>query len=452
MGLAAVFLVAVAVRLIWVTWVQPPSEAVFSDMRNYVDRGLIAIGHKDIAERKLYALALWPYGAHSWYGALIGVFGPPDWACTLDRELGWTGGDLRWVDRAHAVTAALVAPFTYLASFEVTRRWKVALAAGLGVALWPQLITYTGFYSSEVPYSICIAATLWLGARVGRTGRGAAALGVAMAVGATMRPVILLTAVLVVPWLAWRHWTDRRQLARQVVLFCLPLALMAGASSWRFHEYTGRWGLLSANGAMAQLFAITDYKTIGNHPESGFNPPARGRGYKGHYYFRGKITDEAPLKAETRRVWASLTWAERNHYLHRNVGLLFHSNELWPERNAVRYAKNARTPAPERNQWRRDALPAYNQLAWVLLLLACLGSVRGAHQRSAGVELALLHVFALVYAAAFYYGELRYRVPYDPVFFVLATGLASKGPPDRVRAALVALAIATLAIWLALPF
>ena len=58
--------------------------------------------------------------------------------------------------------------------------------------------------------------------------------------------------------------------------------------------------------------------------------------------------------------------------------------------------------------------------SYLLVPLSLAGLALLAFRRNLGLELAAMHVLALLFTAAFYFGEQRYRVPYDPVLILLA--------------------------------
>jgi hypothetical protein len=58
---------------------------------------------------------------------------------------------------------------------------------------------------------------------------------------------------------------------------------------------------------------------------------------------------------------------------------------------------------------------------YLLAPLSLLGFLTLLRRRNDGVEWLALHGFTMLFAAARYFGEIRYRVPYDPLLFVLAT-------------------------------
>ena len=442
--LGSVFAVAATLRIVWVLWVQPPEEAVFSDMRSYLHQAMVVLGYRK-AEGPA-TMVLFPWGVHSWYAALLYLFGPPDWGYTLGRT-GWTGGSLTPVAIAHAVTNALVAPLTFLAALEITHRRNTALVAGLIIALWPPLLVFSGFFTSETPFAVGVAASTWLLARSARTGSGGWAAGLALAVGSLMRPPMLLTAGLSVVWMALRS-LRKPALVRATAGMAIVLVLIVGFSAARFHAYTGRMGLISANGELARLFAVSDYRRVVNPQGKGFRPPARSEalGFVGEFEFNGDWLQDEQFTSERTRIWSGMGWGQRAGVLGRNVSLLVAQNSLWPERAAVLYAKDAGVANPERHQWRVDLVPVHEVLAWILVPLALLGLARSVGRDSPGMQVVGMQLFTLVFAAAFYFGETRYRVPYDAVLVVAAACAftpppAPASPPDRRLLGVVAVAL-----------
>ncbi len=322
-----------------------------------------------------------------------------------------------------SVASALIAPLTALAGAYVFARRRPALLAGLLVALWYPQFLYVGYFSSETPYAFFLALSLWATLRAGFTGRGGLLAGLATGIAFTIRPQIILTVALLGLWAIFR----RRELPgfrlRTAVAFALPLVAILAFSTWRYHRITGEWHLISDNGSVGRLFASTEYKRIESYfvakssrgkkdREYGqrmFQPPAtRQIGNRETFRFEGYIADDKILTAERKRFLADKTPLYRLWLLQRNIPLLVYRNQNWPEKNAPKGVVRA---VPY-HVW-----PVGEKL--VLAPLALVAMFLLTRRKNLALEVIALHVLTMIYAAAMYFAEVRYRMPYDPALLLL---------------------------------
>ncbi len=480
--LGAVFLAALVVRLWWVFEVQPPGEAVFSDMRGYIQRALWLLrGEQDISVERQFTMALYPFGTHWFLAALLRLPGSVDPEVLAGTRLGLVGCDLSALGVVQALLNAAVVPFAMLAARRMFRGLAGPLVVGVLLAFWHPLLVFSGYFLSETPFTFCLALSFWLWLRYFQTGRGHWAAGLAVAVGFTFRPQLLLTALLGLLWLACRHGRIPSFRWRHLAWLALPIALTVTLSAARYRHFTGEWGLISGNAAIGRFFAATEYAGIRGGKGHRFTPPARTpeNGFAGAYVVPGFISEAAPLDEERERVWSAKTTMEKAFTLQRNIAFLAHRNLLWPERNAAHYAERHRatmkrlglaTEVPEEGEdrnpeeetdeedgagpdepgWRQQLVGLDEAVVlYGLIPLALLGLAFVAWRRHPGLELAALHLGTMAFSAAAYFGEVRYRVPYD-VFLVLAAvysvlALArlepSPGPQGRLPRLLAAVGI-----------
>ncbi|HUT78863.1 MAG TPA: hypothetical protein VM285_14295 [Polyangia bacterium] len=494
LGLALIALVAFAIRLFWVLEVQPPGEAVFSDMRSYIHRAVwLVLRQQEISDSRALDAALFPYGVHYFYALQLVLSGLASPEIGEQMRYHYAGTDLTALAVVQAVANALVVIFSMLAARRCMRSPWGPIATGVLVAVWHPLVSYAGFFSSETPYACMVSLSFWLWLRYAQTGKGALGAGLATAAGFTMRPQLLLTAVLGIAWLLYRRKRLAHFRVAQLAWLAAPLLLVVAFSAWRFHSFTGEWGLISGNAAIGRFFAATDYASIAADDRRTFQPPARStsNGFEGVFEFEGFISDAAPLEAERERIWSARTTLEKLGTLRRNVLLLFRDNRLWPERNAAKYAaafaaagermrleradtdrreiqrrareveRSVAREAGEASAWRQGLLTVFEPVVfWGLVPLACIGLLVVVRRFNPGLEIAALHVGTMVYSAAAYFGEARYRVPYDPLLILLAVaGIltlirieGSTEPQDRVTAIAAGAALVSLVAFLAVPW
>jgi hypothetical protein len=448
-------LLALGVRLWWTLHVQPPDEAIFSDMRSYVHRAVwLLFDQQHVSRYRELDAALFPYGTHYLLALLLRACGLATPDLPEQIEYSFAGVDLAGPAVAWALLGAGTVAFAMLAARLAFGGLRGPLAVGALLALWHPLITYTGYFTSETPFACFLALGFWLCLRYASTGRGAWLAGVALAAGFTFRPQLLLTALLLLSWVALRHRRIPGFCWPQLAWLALPVALVVAFSAWRYHSLAGEPGLISGNAALGRFFAATDYESVeADGGKRFFHPPARSpqHGFEGRFRVLGFISDAEPLDAERERVWASRSRPEKLATLARNVSFLFHRNRLWPERAAAQYAglhaaakrrmeleregvppeearrratearREAERDFAERGRWRTVLLRIWEPVVlFGLLPLSLVGLGLAFRRFNPGLELAALHVATMVCAAAMYFGEARYRVPYDPILVLLA--------------------------------
>jgi hypothetical protein len=397
---ALAFVVALAVRATWLLVYQRPADGVFSDMAGYVARAQALLqGHDDET--------CFPPGTHWFYAAQMALWGPDGLGA-----MGW----------AQVVLGASLAPLSVLLARRVSGSVVAAAVVGGLVALWHPLVTFGGYFSSELPFAVALLASVLGWVRWQQTARGGVLTGVAMGFAYLIRPTALLAFALLFAWACLRGLGSWR--GRLSVLAPVLLAILLGAA--RYHDRTGRWGLISDNGAVASFFAWTDYLGLQATPppgapvpiQRGFHPPSRNtREFLPDYTYTGLRCDPAPLLAERNRVIAASSATTLAARVLRNVTSLFRGNPLWPER--TRATEGFRQTLQTQWPWVvTAALLPLSGLGLVCHLLS-FWSPHRPELRAARTTVALC-LLSAVLAAAAYTGEVRYRVPYDPLLLVFA--------------------------------
>jgi len=405
--LLVAFAAAFLIRLIWVSWIQVPGDGITSDMSGYISRGRTLLpGGPNIAPKNMVC---YPYGAHTYYGLQQLVFGKG--AYTV----------MAWFQ---AAASAVVVP----ASIAIAWRCGLGLSAGYLVgaliALWPPAISFAGYFSSETPYALFLITFTWAWLRWTQTGKGAWLAGCLGAIAFTIRPQLLVTFLLGLAWL-WTLPGTRltTRLRNSVPTLVFPMLIILAFSMTRYHAMTDGFGLISTNSTVGRFFADTEYRRLAAIPPEKahradeikpnyFHPPARSpsNGFTGDFVFVGDTCQSPKIEAERRRFIADKSVGYRIGLIQRNTHLLFYRNNLWPERNYW-----------DSHDWRRPLMEASAPLVQYLVVpLALLGFFGLIRRRNFGVEWLALHGFTMLFAAARYFGEVRYRVPYDPLFLILA--------------------------------
>jgi hypothetical protein len=396
-----VFVLAFAVRLAWALRVQSPVTAVFSDMGGYVQRARWLLDGTIPSD--IEGLFIYPWGAHCFIGLELAVFG-------LDAPVA--------IAVVHALVGAVPAACMVPLTLRLLPSPAAAAAAGVLVALWQPQIIYVGFFLSEIWFSALVALHAVLSARRATGGARSCAVGLLSASAFVVRPQFLLT------WLVdtcahvvsrYRH-RGLRQAGVVLAWLAVPMAVAIAVSSVRLHGLSGRWGLISDNANLNRLFADTDVCRVeatwesarGEHFHWQFSPPAKQPcESEGVVRFDGFIGDPRLLEPIRQEWLRGVSWTARVTRAMRNAELLAVGNDLFPENGY------------EESPFRRDLQRGFAAvLLFGVLPLCGVGLVLGPPDRLKFLVLA--NVASVVIAAARYYGESRYRVPYDPFAILFA--------------------------------
>jgi hypothetical protein len=185
---------------------------------------------------------------------------------------------------------------------------------------------------------------------------------------------------------------------------------------------------------MARLFADTSYgkvRALTSDPDGNvigeffFEPPSKVQtGEHRELFFKGYLGDPEILGQARRDAVATMTVRERFARWWSNVSLLFVRNDLWPEH----------THLPPDRPGRIIYIDLCKAILLALLVpLTLVGLRAGAEKPTPVVVVAGAHVLTAIVTAGFFYGEARYRVPYDMFFFLLALEGARQLVPELAR-------------------
>jgi hypothetical protein len=402
----AVFVVALAARLLWVAYVDNPFDNIFSDMGGYINRARqAAYGSGD--PFPIFA-TLYPPGAHLVYAAEMKLVGFDHHGPMLFLNCLW---------------GAAVAPSALLMATRIEKRLPIAVLVGLFMALWYPVLAFCGFFSSEQPFAGALAVSAWLLVRQVDTGKGAISLGIASGVAYLIRPQIILTlfALTLLGLLVvfrepiQRRFAFLRRLPAMPRLRVVQLLVAGGIltaavvfGAVRYHSLCGRWGLISDNSAMTRLWADTNYGKVRSRQGFFFeSPPKNENGEHRELLVDGYVGDPAVLDQARRNEVHYMTLGDRVVRWVRNVRFLFADNALWPE------------SMHQGQGWRLKTYEATRRvLLYSLCPLALLGMVRCFRRPTLVPIVCTAHVLTMLVVAAFFFAEQRYRVPYD-VFIVL---------------------------------
>ncbi|PRP90254.1 hypothetical protein ENSA5_66670 [Enhygromyxa salina] len=452
---------AVVSRLVWVVWVHPPRDHVFSDMAHYVYRARLVAALEVHAGAREMAWQAW--GTHALLAIPIVLLGPGQSALEL-AGLMWAGLSAATVVLGYRL-AARVLPGGQ-------PHWP-AIAVGLALLVWVPLVSHTGFFVSETPYTCMLLATTLGAVRLIQDGRGATSAGVSGAVAFVLRPQsAVFFALLGAAWLLDRRHRDapggsrgtwsRRVDTRAALLFALPLAVALAISMIRVRVYTGEFGGVAENASMNltagrchnivtraypseaarasaeqtgspradRRISLPGFRALGregpDHPLA-LRPALGGESID----VVGYIGDRGVHREVRRRCYAATGVGGQLRYSVSNVALLWIIARPWPE-SSDRGAPEL-LPLALRGRDLAASLAPLSLLGMILALVAWArasprpGSPPSpsppADPRPAGLGVCALQLLSLLITAAVFFGTPRLRTPYDPYALVLATAL-----------------------------
>jgi hypothetical protein len=409
-GLLFVTLAALAVRLVWNLKLHRPLDFAYSDMGGYLERANEMFNRP---WKPAEYLTLYPYGTHYFIFAIKAVFGR-----TNATAIGV----------AFAVLGTLAVSFTYATARRFSpSKWVRRITAFILIFYYPW-ISLGGYTLSEIPFTFCAAAAAFYGLRLADQGRRGDAwlLGLFLGLGATVRPQMLVAVVflaihLVVRRRAWKNFT-RGLVPRALV----PLALILAFSAARLHWHSGHWGLISTNGPLNAVFGRCHNTGLAAKARDGggfFGPPSLGallayeKEHKNPIFtldpamgvtitFTGHMWDEAPNRKLAADCVKKTGWLRQAKYAVTHVVLLWGYNIIWPDQGQPKY------------RMKMAVFCVAHSIA--IMPPAALAMILAFRRRRARSMLLALHVWSQVLTAMLYFGDTRYRAPYDGLLTILA--------------------------------
>lgn len=400
--------VGALLRLAWVIY-HPNQDSVYSDMDGYLDRAIkIATGE----ELGRYD-AFWPPGTHLLLTAPLAILGP-------DR-LGLWAATLLWA------TMSSVTP--YLA-WRLGRTLLTPAAAALTtilVALSPLYITNAGYFLSETPSLAFLLGSLWLGHRAASlAGRAAtvslAAAGLLGGIAVLNRPQLILNLAVVAVPLLRRPGPRMRRLAALAAPVAVMIAVAAVHNTIAAGQPTG----ISENTGLTFYLGHCDVRVVRTLDEDGTffefaAPVALQRGGGGDYYWEGvTVWDQGFFLAR------GLDCIGEDGVGH--LGLIGRSlidmtstTILWPQSNE----DGLKDVVNVANIVYSGTLP--------LVLAAAILLIRRRRRRGqpSGEAYMLAHLACALPTAILFFGDPRFRLPYDIFGFALLAAVIAHHFIDR---------------------
>lgn len=448
---------AVLSRFVWVVWVHPPREHVFSDMAHYVHRaGLVATFEVEAGDRMMVWQA---WGTHGLLAIPLLLLGPGQSALEV-AGLMWAGFSAATVVLGYQLAQrVLPGPST------PGRVHWLAVVVAVALLGWVPLLSHTGFFVSETPYACALLATTLGAVRVRQDGRGALATGLWAALAFALRPQAAVFFVLLA--LAWA--IERARLgpgslgltAKHAMLLLAPLLVVVAISMIRVRVHTGRFGGVAENASMNLTAgrchnivtrAWSSEADLESARQTGAPPPDRrvslpgfralGREGPDHPLalrpalggeaidLVGYIGDREVHKQIRKRCYAATGVRGQIYYSISNVALLWLVARPWPESSDQKSPQLL--PVAMRGRQIAAALAPLSLLGMFLVLWTWARARGEGLHRLTGGAVCALQLASLLIVAAVFFGDPRLRVPYDPYALILAVALLD-GLVARVR-------------------
>jgi 4-amino-4-deoxy-L-arabinose transferase-like glycosyltransferase len=392
-----------AFRFVWGLLLHPPLNYVYSDMGGYVERAIrVATGGALSRFDTFY-----PPGTH----LLLAL---PLWLFGHGRPGLWAGSVL-WF-----FLSAVVPLLAWRVALRLISPPAAAITAML-CAIWPLFITYGGFFLSEIPSIAFLLLMLWLAMRATeRSGRSAVFLatlaGLSGGVALAIRPQLVLNVAIAGVILLRKREHRARIAAVAGLALIIPVASVLALNTVAAGRFVG----MSENGGLNffQGHCPANSVTTGN-PQVGFldvaSPVAVENDRGIDYVFPTHLAWEQSYFIRQGLRCMKQDPAGQIKVIARNVADLGITSVPWPQTNY----RGLRLFVRPANLAYSFALPSIIVLS---IFLALWKKRRG---ERAGEWILILSLVAVIPTAVVFYGDPRFRVPYDVFGLALAGSLVS---------------------------
>jgi len=390
-------------RVVWGVFFHPALNYVYSDMGGYVTRAIrVATGASLTRFDTFY-----PPGTHLLLALPLWIFG--------HGRRGLWAASVLWLLLSIAVPL-----LAWRVALRLVSRRAAAITAAL-CAIWPLFITYGGFFMSEIPSIVFLLLMLWLALRA-REASGKSAVitgllaGLSGGVALAIRPQLLLN-VAIAAFILLRKKDLRARLAVVAgVGLLIPVASVLAVNAAAAGHLVG----LSENGGM-NFFQ-------GHCPA---NSITTGNPLAGEYDLASPVAVENDRGIDY--VFPNHNAWDQSYFIHlglqcmkknpvgqiavvaRNVADLGITSVPWPQ---TEY-RSLRLFVKPTNLIYSVALPS------ILVASIFLGLQKGPRRYREGEWILIVSLLAVLPTAVVFYGDPRFRVPYDVFGLTLAASLAS---------------------------
>jgi 4-amino-4-deoxy-L-arabinose transferase-like glycosyltransferase len=378
-------------RFIWVLVVHQPFDYVFSDMAGYVARAQLLVETGSLERFD----AFYPPGVHLLLAGVFRIFGI--------RQGGVWAAAVLWA------TLSSLAPFFMWRLARLLLTPTAAALTAIFTAFWPLHATSAGYFLSETPSLTFLLGGLWAGyASLVATGRRAVLLaacaGLLGAIAVTMRPQFVLNLGILAG--SWLLASPRRR--RAIAAFASAFALVIVGTVVHNSAAAGQLTGISENSGLTFFLGQCDVNTVYAADGAHFTTPPAAQRKRGRFYNfpHRQVWDQGFFFGQGLACFRA-DGLSHVRLLGRNVLDLTATTVMWPQ-----------TKEPTL----RDVVNVSNIAYVVLLPVIVFWAIVIGRDRRRGKEsgelILLLHLATVLVTAVVFFGDPRFRMPYD--FFGLA--------------------------------
>lgn len=387
-----------ALRIGWTLGVHPPIDHVFSDMQAYVNRATRLADGQDLTHYDSF----FPPGTHVLLAVPLKILG--------SGRRGLWAASVLW-----AVLSALIPYLGWRVARWYLSRRGAALATA-AIALWPLSITYGGYFLSETPTAVCLLLLLWLTNEcVHATARRravwtAGALGLSAGAALAVRPQLALS-VLIAGGAVLARSIHRGSVVRAAVVgIAIPVVAALALNARAAGEFAG----LSENGGFNffQGHCVARDVVTGTPGNSlSFGSPVAVQLNRGHdFSFPDHLAWEQSYFFDVGKDCIRADGISHVKILGYNVLDLGFTTVPWPQST---------------DGGLRGLVDATNTGYTLVLVPAMLVAIDGLisgwrrTRRLDKTVVLLAHLVSVIPTALIFYGDPRFRTPYDVVGIIL---------------------------------
>jgi 4-amino-4-deoxy-L-arabinose transferase-like glycosyltransferase len=401
-------------RVVFGLLLHPPLDYVYSDMQGYVTRAVRLADGVTLNRFDTF----FPPGTHIVMALPLRIFG--------------TGRAGMW---AASVLLVLISCAVPLLAWRCATRLmnpKAAAITAFLTAAWPLYVIYSGFFLSEIPSVAALLLTIWLAFRVRETDGGrrvafALAAGVSAGAALAIRPQLVLNVAIACVTMLGARRTARVALAGAIGV-AVPLAAVLALNAHAAGEFVG----LSENGGLNFFQGHCPVNSVRtSKPGVGvleFGSPVVAQLERGREYtFTDHIAWEQSFFVRQGLDCIRADGIGHVTVLARNVADLGITSVPWP-------------PSEER-VLRWFVRPSNLAVSWLLpsLIVAGVALARSSRKAAGRPMLLAAHLLCVFPTAVVFYGDPRFRVPYDVfaigLFAILLVTFTSRREPDPIEGA-----------------
>lgn len=388
-----IFIIGFVFRYAFVFYIHPPEDFLFSDMQGYYDRAVNL--YKGIPE-DIYS-SFYPPGTHYIYSVFFASKEPFLW--------------IKWFNvLISSVTCILV----YLISKEISGK-KTAMIAFTICSFNYLFIDFAGYFMSETIYVFSLAVLSWLLIKSIRSEQVlqkcfySVCAGFAIIGSASIKSSILLFIPLFGIWFLFNF--KKYKILNNIPFYIVGFLPLLIALVVRFYSITGTFGIISTNGGFnffqgrshAKDIYCTDLNRGATYKFA--SPVAVQKQYDYNVYI-----DDGPYDSHffySKGVeFAKMDLLQTLQFSLGHIADLTVTAEIWPS-----FA--IRQPFAFIIKW-------FNYLFFIIIIIPALlwiGIMFNSIMRGLEV-LNLFPIVIIILTSAIYYGDPRFRVPFD-IYFIL---------------------------------